>query len=257
MKGLGLRRRVLTDDQRRTLRWWLMLGLIPVAIAALVLGGKLISINVLSQTATDRFESRAYAQGADAARGLETWNWVETWKAPFALGVNLTMAGTLEEGRAKLEEALELHGEPETAIEMHEHCVIVASLVTAIEKQGDVEREAENTQGANAFYTEALALIEAQPEGCFDEPRPGEADTAAQYEAAVPRIEEKIEEESGEGEGEGESGEDGEGEGDGEQTPQEQLEDQNQEAQEQQQQQDQYDEGEQGGGGGPSVDQPW
>lgn len=245
-------RRVLTDDRRRTLRWWIMLGLIPVALAALVLGGKLISVTVLSQTAIDRFESRAYGQGADAARGLETWNWVEPWKAPFALGVNLTMAGTLEEGRAAIEQAIVLHGEPETAGELHEHCVLVASLATAIEKQGDVAREAQDTQSANGFYSEALALIDAQPEGCFDEPLPAEADTAAQFEAAVPRIESKIEDSSGDGEGEGE----GEGsEGEEPQTPEEQLEEQNQEAQEEQQQQDQFDEGEPGGG--PSVERPW
>ena len=29
MRLPGIRRRVLTDRQRRTLRWWLMLGLIP------------------------------------------------------------------------------------------------------------------------------------------------------------------------------------------------------------------------------------
>lgn len=241
-------RRVLTDDRRRTLRWWIMLGLIPVAIAALVLGGKLISVNVLSQTAIDRFDARAYAQGADAARGLETWNWVEPWKAPFALGVNLTMAGTLEEGRAALEHAVVLHGEPETAGQLHEHCVIVASLVTAVEKQGDVAREAQDTQAANGFYSEALALIDAQPEGCFDDPLPGEADTAEQFEAAVPRIESKIESSSSDGEGGGEEPSE-------EPTPQDQLEEQNQEAQEEQQQQDQFDEGEPGGG--PSVEQPW
>lgn len=247
-------RRVLTDDRRRTLRWWIMLGLIPVAIAALVLGGKLISVNVLSQTAIDRFDSRAYAQGADAARGLQTWNWVEPWKAPFALGVNLTMAGTLEEGRAALEQAVVLHGEPETAGQLHEHCVIVASLVTAVEKQGDVAREARDTQAANGFYSEALALIDAQPEGCFDEPLPAEADTAEQFEAAVPRIESKIEDSSGDGEGDGEG--EGEGsEGEEPQSPEDQLEEQNQEAQEEQQQQDQFDEGE--SGGGPSVEQPW
>lgn len=255
MKRL-FRARVVTDDQRRTLRWWLMLGLIPFALVAIVLATKLISVNVLSATAIDRFESRAYSQGADAARGLETWNWTEPWKAPFTLGVNLTMAGSLEEGRAKIEEAIVLHGEPETAAQMHEHCVMVASLVTAIEKQGDTAREAEDTQAANGFYTEALALIDAQPEGCFDPPRPAEADTAAQFEAAVPRIEDKIEDESqdpsdGDGDGDGDS----EGE---QQTPQDQLDEQNQEAQEQQQQQDQYDEGDQSGsGGGPSVDKPW
>ncbi|SDS45609.1 hypothetical protein [Agrococcus carbonis] len=247
-------RRVMTDDRRRVLRWWLLLGLIPFALAAIVLATKLIGVNVLAQTAADRFDGRAYAQGAEAARGLETWNWVEPWKAPFAVGVNLTMAGSLEEGRAKIEESLTLHGEPTSPSRTHEHCVIVASLVTAIEKQGDVAREADDRQAANGFYREALALIDQQPDGCFDPPRPDEADTAEQLDAAVPRIEEKIEDDSGQGEGEGE----GEGENDGEpQTPEEQLEEQNQEAQEQQQQQDQYDESEGEGSGGPPVDRPW
>ncbi|GAA1426178.1 hypothetical protein [Agrococcus citreus] len=244
-------RRVLTDGQRRTLRWWLMLGLIPVALAVLVVSTKLISVNVLSQTAIDRFEGRAYSQGAEAARGLELWNWVEPWKGPFGLGVNLTMAGSLEEGRAKLEESLVLHGEPVTPTQVHEHCVIVASLVTTIEKQGDVAREADDTQAANGFYNEALAIIEALPEGCLDEPLPDEADTAEQFEAATPRIEEKIEDESTD-----ES--DGDGEGEGEpQTPEEQLEEQNQEAQGEQQQQDQYDQGGEDGSGGTGVDRPW
>ena len=247
-------RRVLTDGQRRTLRWWLMLGLIPVALAVLVVSTKLISVNVLSQTAIDRFESRAYAQGAEAARGLELWNWVEPWKGPFSLGVNLTMAGSLEEGRAKLEESLVLHGEPVTPPQLHEHCVIVASLVTAIEKQGDVAREADDVQAANGFYNEALAIIGGLPEGCLDEPLVDEADTAAQFEAATPRIEEKIEDESSEGEGEGE----GDGEGEQEpQTPEEQLEEQNQDAQTEQQQQDQYDEGGEQEGGGSGVERPW
>lgn len=248
----GKRIRVLTDRQRRTLRWWLMLGLIPVALAVLVVSTKLISVNVLSQTAMDRFEGRAYSQGAEAARGLELWNWVEPWKGPFALGVNLTMAGSLEEGRAELEESLVLHGEPVTPTQVHEHCVIVASLVTAIEKQGDVAREADDTQAANGFYQEALAIIDGLPEGCLDAPLPDEADTAAQFEAATPRIEEKIEDESsqdGEGEGEGDEGEP--------QTPEEQLEEQNQEAQGEQQQQDQYDQGDQDGSGGTGVDRPW
>jgi len=247
------RRRVLTDGQRRTLRWWLMLGLIPVALAVLVLATKLISVNVLSQTAIDRFEGRAYAQGSEAARGLELWNWTEPWKAPFAVGVSLTMSGSLEEGRGKLEEALELHGEPVTPAQLHEHCIIVASLVTAIEKQGDVAREAGDVPTANGHYGEALAMIDALPEGCLDEPRPEEADTAEQFGAAVPRIEAKFQAGSSDGDG------DGDGESDGEpQTPEEQLEEQNQEAQGEQQQQDQYDQdgGEDDGGGG-GVDRPW
>lgn len=249
---MSRRRRVLTDGQRRTLRWWLMLGLIPVALAVLVVATKLISVNVLSQTAIDRFEARAYAQGAEAARGLELWNWVEPWKGPFDVGVSLAMAGSLEAGRTALEESLVLHGEPITPQQVQEHCIIVASLVTTIEKQGDVAREAGDVPTANGLYGEALALIDGVPDGCLDEPLPDEADTAEQLEAATPRIEEKIEDPSGEGEGEGE----GEGDSEGEPpTPEEQLEEQNQGAQEEQQQQDQYDQGEDGGG--PPVDRPW
>jgi hypothetical protein len=249
-----IRGRVLTDGERRTLRWWLMLGLIPVALVVLVVSTKLISVNVLSQAAIDRFEGRAYAQAADAALGLELWNWIEPWKGPFDLGVSLAMAGSLEEGRAELEESLLLHGEPTTAGRMHEHCIIVASLVTTIEKQGDVAREADDRPSANGFYREALGIIEALPEGCRDEPLPGEADTAEQFEAATPRIEEKLQEEPPQ---------DGEDEGDGDdegepQTPEEQLEEQNEEAQGEQQQQDQYDQdGGEDGSGGPSVDRPW
>lgn len=250
-------RRVLTDRQRRRLRWWLMLGLIPVALAVLVVSTKLISVSALSATAIDRFEGRAYGQAAEAARGLELWNWVEPWKAPFDLGVSLAMGGELEEGRAKLEESLRLHGEPVTAGQVHEHCIIVASLATTIEKQGDAAREGDDREGANAFYTEALALIGATPEGCHDEPREGEADTAAQLEAAVPRIEEKLEDSSEQGDDEGEGEGDADGEGGEPQSPEERLEEQNQGAQTEQQQQDQYDQGGDDPGGGSGVERPW
>ncbi|WAC66304.1 hypothetical protein OVA14_00410 [Agrococcus sp. SL85] len=245
--------RVLTDGRRRVLRRWLLIGLIPVALVAVVLATKLISVNVLSGTAQDRFQARAYPQAVEAARGLEVWNWIEPWKAPFDLGVSLVMGGALPEGRAALEEALELHGEPEGRAQVVEHCIIVASLVTAIEKQGDELRESGDQQSANGYYEEALALIAGAGEGCFEEPREGEPQVREQLEAAQPRIEEKIEQPPSGGDDSGE----GEGEGTDEpQTPEEQLEQQNEDAQAEQQQQDQYDESGEGQGG-PQVDRPW
>lgn len=235
--------RPMSDARRRVLRRWLLIGLVPVALVALVVASKLISVSVLGQVAVDRFQARAYAQSAEASRALEGWNWVEPWKAPFNLGVALVMGGELVEGRAELEEALGLHPEPVTAAQRSERCVIVATIVTAIEKQGDEAREADDQQTANRFYQEALSRIDGAPEGCFDEPMPGRPDTGAQLEAADPRIQEKIEQ--------------GQGDGDGEPTepsPEDQLDQQNQDAQTEQQQQDSYDEGE---GGGPSVERPW
>lgn len=235
--------RPMSDARRRVLRRWLLIGLVPVALVALVVASKLISVSVLGQVAVDRFQARAYAQSAEASRALEGWNWVEPWKAPFNLGVALVMGGELVEGRAELEEALGLHPEPVTAAQRSERCVIVATIVTAIEKQGDEAREADDQQTANRFYQEALSRIDGAPEGCFDEPMQGRPDTGAQLEAADPRIQEKLEQ--------------GDGSGDGEPTepsPEEQLDQQNQDAQTEQQQQDSYDEGE---GGGPSVERPW
>lgn len=254
----------MTDDSRRRLRRILMLVLVPFTIAGLVLAGKLVSVNAFADASANAFERRAFQEAELQARGLLWWNVLEPWKGPYAVGVALGMQGgpeQLVEARTQLEEALELQGVEGS----NEHCIILTSIVYVVEKQGDAAREADDVQTANGLYQEALGIIEAAPEGCFAEPTSLQADTGEQLEKSVPRIEEKIEDSSGE---DGEDGEDGgegeesedpsEGESQEPQTQQEQLEEQNQQAQEQQQQQDEYNDqqGEEPGGGG-GVDQPW
>jgi hypothetical protein len=251
----------MTDEARRRLRLILMLVLAPIAIAGLVVAGKLVSVNAFADASQNAYERRAYQEAEVQARGLQWWNVVEPWKAPYDVGVALGMRGELDEARTLLEESLALHGEDGS----NEHCIILTSIVYVVEKQGDVAREADDAQTANGLYQEALAMIEAAPEGCYADPTPIQADTGEQLEQSVPRIEEKIEEppSGGEGEGEPEEGEPEEGEGESEADPQEpptqeeQLEQQNQDAQEQQQQQqDEYNE-QQGEGSGGGVEQPW
>lgn len=243
----------------------LMLVLAPITIAGLVLAAKLVSVNAFADASQSAFERRAYQEAEAQAHGLEWWNFLEPWKAPYAVGVALGMQGSQEQlvdARGRLEEALSLNGEEGS----NEYCVILVSIVYVVEKQGDQAREADVVDIANGLYQEALGLIEAAPEGCFVEPTVLQADTGEQLEQAVPRIEEKIEESGGGGEESEEESEGGESEepedpSDGTpeepQTQQEQLDEQNQEAQEQQQQQDEYlqQEGEEPGGGG--VEQPW
>ena len=255
------RRRRWTDDARRRMRIILMLVLAPITIAGLVLASKLVSVNAFADASQNAFERRAYQEAEVQAHGLQWWNFLEPWKAPYDVGVALGMQGSPEqlvEARGLLEEALTLNGEEGS----NEYCVILVSIVYVVEKQGDQAREADDVQTANGLYQEALGIIEAAPDGCFAEPTAIQADTGEQLEQSVPRIEEKIESESG---GEGDSEEESEGgeseepsEGDGEpQTQQEQLEEQNQQAQEQQQQQDEYNEQQGEGSGGGGVDQPW
>lgn len=257
------RRRRWTDDARRRLRLILMLVLAPITIAGLVLASKLVSVNAFADASQNAFERRAYQEAEMQARGLQWWNFLEPWKAPYDVGVALGMQGSPEqlvEARTLLEESLELNGQEGS----NEYCIILVSIVYVVEKQGDQAREADDVQTANGLYTEALGIIDAAPDGCFADPTIIQADTGEQLEQAVPRIEEKIEDESGGGgdsedPSEGEESEESQdpAEGDQPQTQQEQLEEQNQQAQEQQQQQDEYNQqqGEEEGGGG--VEQPW
>ena len=250
----------MTDDGRRRLRMILMFALVPVAIAGLVLAGKLVSVNAFAGASQSAYERRAFQESEVQARGLQWWNVLEPWKAPYDVAVGLAMQGSpeqLDEARSLLEEAMTLNGREGS----NEYCIILTGLVYVVEKQGDLAREADDTQTANGLYEEALGIIDAAPDGCFAEPTAIQADTGEQLEQSVPRIEEKIEDESGEG---GESEEDSEEPSEGEeqeqqqpQTPQDQLEEQNQEAQEQQQQQEEYydNQGDEPGGGG--VERPW
>lgn len=264
---------MMTDDRRRRLRRILMWGFVPFALAGAVVSTKLVSVNAFSDAAVSAFDRRSWNEAEQQARGLEWWNWIETWKAPFDIAVAMGMRGEegdLEEARALLEHALELQGDPES----NDYCIILTNIVYVVEKQGDAAREADDTETANGLYEEALGIIDEAPEGCFEEPQQGEANTQEQLEASVPRIEDKIEEESGGGEdGEedesdgGEDGEESEGdESEGEESEDEsggsqedQLEEQNQDAQGDQQAENEYydqqEEGEDGEGGG--VDQPW
>lgn len=256
---------MMTDKTRRKVRHIVMWGFVPFALVGAVVATKLVSVNAFSSAAVSAFDRRSWSESEQQARGLEWWNWIEPWKAPFDIAVALGMRGEpadLEQARALLEHALELQGDPES----NEYCIIITNIVYVVEKQGDLAREADDVQTANALYTEALAIIEEAPEGCFEPPQTGEANTQEQLEASVPRIEDKIEDQSGDGEGEGEDENEGEGEDENEgenegeneepQTPEEQLEEQNEQAAEDQQEQEDANdqEGDPSGGG---VDQPW
>lgn len=252
---------MMTDERRRKLRRILMLACAPVALAAVLVGSKLISVNLAASAEQTAFQRRAWAEAQQHA-GVPfipfDWNVIEPWKALFNRGVALGMGGRLPEARDDLERSLTLQGQPGS----NEFCVVLTSLIYVVEKQGDEARDASDQQAANGFYREALALIEEAPEGCIQPPEdPDDADTQAQLEASQPRIEEKIVEDDSDGGGGGDGESESETESDPNTPPtqQEQLEESNQEAQEQQQAQEEYYEqqqdGEEGGGGG--VEHPW
>ncbi len=248
-----------TDAQRSSLRRILMLSFVPIALFAVIVAAKFISVNVMSSNAQTAYSHRAYAESAQHARGLQLWNFLETWKAPFDLASGLAGNGELEESRSLLEHSLALHGDDAS----NEYCVIVTNLVFVIEKQGDAAREDGDQAAANGYYNEALQQVDGAPENCSDDPGPNEANTQEQLNESTPRIEEKIDDgEGGSGGEDDESGEGSDESGDADESEapsqQEQLEEQNQGAQEQQQQQDEYyQEQEDGDPNGGGVEHPW
>lgn len=257
---------VITDSMMRKVRIVAFIVFAVIALPLIALSVKYISANALADNAQTAYQRRAWSEAEMHARGLGWWNFFEEWKAHYNLGVALGMGGDYEGALTELETALELIPEDQ----VNNQCVIVTNIVYLHEMQGDDAVEAGDQQTANDFYYEALDLIESAPEGCFEPPAEGEANTEEQLTEAVPRIEAKIVEDDssggdesdgeggdGEGESEGEGGEDGEQEQP--MTPEEQLQEQNEQAQEQQQQQEQYEQGggDEGDPNAPPVDQPW
>lgn len=142
---------------RRRLLWW---SLLPVLLI-LCLAAKLLSVGVLAGNAARAFEAGDPRAVAEAVAGLRIANFTEPHKAPFAEGDGLFLAGDFAGARQRFEEALEVAGHDD-------ECVIRVNLVLSIERLGDARAAAGDPTAAARLFTEALAVVEAAPAGCFD-----------------------------------------------------------------------------------------
>lgn len=143
--------------RRRRLLWW---SLLPVLLI-LCLAAKLLSVGVLAGNAARAFEAGNPRAVAEAVAGLRIANFTEPHKAPFAEGDGLFLAGDFAGARQRFEEALEVAGHDD-------ECVIRVNLVLSIERLGDARAAPGDPTVAARLFTEALAVVEAAPAGCFD-----------------------------------------------------------------------------------------
>ena len=158
--------------RRRRLLWWSALP----ALLVLCLSAKLLSMGMLADTAARSFAAGDSAGVADAAAGLRIANFIEPYRAPFADGDGLFLAGDFAAARQRFEETLSLAG---TADE----CVVRVNLALTIERLGDAQAKAEDPTAAARLFAEGVAVVDAAPEGCFD--AGGEAGADAGTEAGA------------------------------------------------------------------------
>jgi hypothetical protein len=169
--------------RRRLLAW----SALPVVLV-LCMAAKLLSLGPLGGQAASAFEAADAASVRGAAEALQLANIIEPHKAPFAAGDADVLDGNFRAARLRFEEALDLV--PLARSASAEACLIRVNLVLAIERLGDEKLQAGEPAPAAGLFREALAAVEAAPEGCFAEGLPaGTGDTLAGAEA---RLQDKL-----------------------------------------------------------------
>lgn len=151
-----------SNRRRRSIRRWVVIGTLPLTLAALFFVGKLLSMYAFAHQAITAYVVDDFAGSEAAARGQEFLNWFEPYKAPFNIGTALGAADQLPEARAKLEEALDLA----TGLEV---CGVRINLALVVERMGDAARAGGDGATAAQLYGEALTITVETPEECRSE----------------------------------------------------------------------------------------
>ncbi|MDF2846495.1 MAG: hypothetical protein K0R97_477 [Oerskovia sp.] len=151
-QGAAMRTRRL---RRRAL---LLLLPLPLLLAALVLGAKLVSLPVVASYASGRYDAGDYTDAA-ASFGLQkTMNLVDPWKAWFNTGTAAHRAGDDTAAISDLHRAYELAEDEEPMV----RCRIQVNLSISYETSGDYETTmGEDLLSQKAALEHALAARDA------------------------------------------------------------------------------------------------
>lgn len=150
------------DPALRRLRWILLLGSVPFAIAALVLAGKLLGLQGTAGPALDSYERGSYATSAEQLDPLFDWNAFEPWIAHFDRGTARAAAGDTIPAITDLERAF-------AQAPAGHRCDVAVNLSLSWETLGDSYAQQGQLAGAARLYATAKAVIEAAGPEC--EPR--------------------------------------------------------------------------------------
>lgn len=243
------------NRRRRSIRRWVMIGTLPLTLAALLFVGKLLSMYAFAHQSISEFVGAGYAESEAAARGQDWLNWFEQFKAPYNIGTALAGAEKLPDARTELEEALPL-------AQGLEVCYVRINLSLVMERQGDAAQADGDAAHAAEFYGEALQMTTETPKECNSEDAQNQSpdpnrDMSETLEDNQQRQQEK-QQQSQQQSDHGEQPQDPQEEEDGDQPSQSDLDDIEERLNEgAQDREDQLGGGDEGGSGGSGTDKPW
>lgn len=241
-----------TNRRRRSIRRWLLIGTLPITLAALLFVGKLLSMYGFAHQAISTYVVGDYAGSKSAAQGQEFLNWFEPYKAPYNVGTALAGAEELDGARVKLEEALPLAAGLEV-------CAVRVNLALVIERQGDAARSDGDGPGAAQLYGEALQVTAETPEECdSDEADSQSPDPDRDMSDTLNELENRLQEKQQQSDQDQQPNPDGD-EGEDQEQPQQPDQDKLDELQEKLEQGAEERQQNQGGEDGPGggTDKPW
>ncbi|GGA58805.1 hypothetical protein GCM10011490_05960 [Pseudoclavibacter endophyticus] len=237
-------RRAYLRRLRRRRKRLMLLG-IPVAILALLVAAKFLSMTVIANRTVSAYEVADYESALNSAQQQKFLNVVEQWKAPYNTGTVYLQLGLNQEARTELEAALPLASGAD-------ECPIRSNLAIAIERIGDQHDADGDGDAAREAWQQALAVLSQAPAECPD------STSSVPMSETQQRLEAKLDppQSSDDAEEPQDPSEDPSDTGDADQDAIEDIGEQLDENQDDRQ--DAIDEeNDQGGGGGGGTDKPW
>ncbi len=184
------------NKRRRMLMWSA-----PVLLIVLVLALKLLSLPVFAGQGASSFAANQGDGTIRAAHGMGTFNVVERYKAPFALGDGFALKGDFEQARVNFAKALDLAPPAES-------CKVRVNLVLSLEQLGDAKTKAGDPASARTYYDDGAAVVAAAPQGCFQPQGEGNQDGEGdKLKAASERLAQKQQQGEDPAQGDGQPGE--------------------------------------------------
>lgn len=153
---------IARNRRRARLRRVLLWIVVPIAILALLVPVRIVSMYAFAHRSITAYVAGDAAGAAAAARAQEPFNPFEPYKAPYNLGDALALSGDLAGARAAFERALPLAPGLEA-------CAVHINLGITIERMGDRARQAGDEAAARRLYAEGLAAVADTPEQCRSE----------------------------------------------------------------------------------------